>query len=100
MTYDYKPGQDHVNDPQAHDAHVRRFILTANRIARDHGYARATHIVRGDDNVVQAYQPYGYHKYSTVENVANANRPNFGWTNTYYQHARVLVSLNDTRKWS
>lgn len=68
-------------------------LKRANSIARQNGYGVATEIVLGDKDVVLERMPCGYRKYTTGEYVPNAYRSNFGWKNTYYQHAitRVMV---------
>lgn len=35
----------------------------------------------------------GYRKNTTDEYVPNAYRANFGWKNTYYQHARLAINV-------
>lgn len=65
----------------------------ANIIARQHGYGRATKIVKGDADRVVSHVAYGYRKYSTGAYVPNAYRLKFGWKNTYYQCAETTVML-------
>ena len=65
----------------------------ANLIARTIGHSRATAIIYGgSDQVVQSTRP-GYRKYTTGEYVPNSYRWNFGWKNTYYQHAVCIVAM-------
>ena len=66
----------------------------ANKIARAHGYGRATHIVVGTENTVLSHIRYGYRKYTTGQYVSNSYRNNFGWKNTYYQCAITEVSID------
>lgn len=75
------------------DAHVKLYHKMANIIARQNGYGSATEIVRGDDNKVISHTRYGYRKYTTGEYVPNSYLSNFGWKNTYYQHACTVVML-------
>ena len=65
----------------------------ANSIARKEGYGTATTIVYGDEDKVVSHTPYGYRKYTTGEYVPNSYLCNFGWKNTYYQHAKTTVML-------
>lgn len=66
----------------------------ANKIARKHGYLRATKIVFGDTNQLISHTNYGYRKKTTGEYVGNAYRNKFGWKNTYYQRAETVVELS------
>jgi len=65
----------------------------ANVIARTAGYGTATEIVFGDEDKVVSHTSYGYRKNTTGEYVPNSYRSNFGWKNTYYQHAATVVML-------
>lgn len=66
----------------------------ANSIARAAGYGSATQIVFGVGPArVLRHVSCGYRKSSTGEYVSNAYRSNFGWKNTYYQHAKTTVLL-------
>ena len=65
----------------------------ANSIARKNGYGRATSIIVGSRNAVLHHTPYGYRKRTTGEYVPNSYRDNFGWRNTYYQHAETIVEI-------
>lgn len=65
----------------------------ANALARKHGYGFATQIILGEKNEVVQHTSFGYRKYTTGEYVANAYLANFGWKNTYYQHAETVVSV-------
>lgn len=67
----------------------------ANIIARKNGFNRATEIVKGDENKVVKYVQFGYRKYTTGEYVPNSYRSNFGWKNTYYQPAIVVVMISE-----
>lgn len=73
-------------DPQA----LQR---VANRIARAAGHSVATEIVLGERNEVLRHVRYGYRKITTGEYVPGAYRSNFGWKNTFYQHASTRVSV-------
>jgi hypothetical protein len=75
------------------DAHVKTFKKIANSIARSYGYGSATKIVRGKENKVVDHVRYGYRKNTTDEYVPNAYLSNFGWKNTYYQHAETTVMV-------
>ena len=66
----------------------------ANIIARKHRWGRATEVIYGSDNRIVDTQSYGYRKWTTGEYVPNAYRNNFGWKNTYYQHAVCVVEIN------
>lgn len=66
----------------------------ANKIARSKGYGRATKIVFGGENKVISHTPYGYRKYTTGAYVPISYLSNFGWKNTYYQHAITEVMVN------
>ena len=65
----------------------------ANQVARRHGYLRADRILWGDRTTVIEHVRYGYRKYTTGEYVSTKYRSNFGWKNTYYQHACTTVML-------
>lgn len=65
----------------------------ANSIARKAGYGMATHIIFGSEDRVVSHTNYGYRKNSTHEYVSNKYRANFGWKNTYYQHAITVVEI-------
>lgn len=39
------------------------------------------------------YTHHGYRKYTTDEYVPNAYRRNFGWKNTYYQPAKLVITI-------
>jgi hypothetical protein len=69
-------------------------IKTPNQIARTARMNHATTITVGDDSRVLSTTPYGYRKYTTGEYVSNKYRANFGWKNTYYQHAECSVLVN------
>lgn len=79
----------HNND----DAHIRAYRTEANSIARSNGYGTATKIVRGPESKLMDHVDYGYRKYTTGQYVARAYLNNFGWKNTYYQHAETVVML-------
>ena len=67
----------------------------ANSFARSKGYGSATKIVFEDIDQPEiiSHTPYGYRKYTTGEYVPKAYVNNFGWKNTYYQHAETVVAL-------
>lgn len=75
------------------DSHVKMFHRYANSIARKSGYGSATEIIRGEKDCVVSHTDYGYRKITTDEYVPNSYRSNFGWKNTYYQHAETVVSV-------
>ena len=73
--------------------------ILANRIARREGYGLATEIridrrLKPGTGRVISHTRYGYRKYTTGEYVPNKYLANFGWKNTYYQHAETVVVLN------
>ena len=68
-------------------------LKRANSIARKNGRGSATTIVIGDEDKVVDHTPSGYRKYTTGEYVSNKYRDNFGWKNTYYQHAETTVMV-------
>ena len=72
---------------------TRELQKEANRVARQHGRGTATSIVFGSETKVLSHIHYGYRKYTTGEYVSNAYRNNYGWKNTYYQHAETVVML-------
>jgi len=72
----------------------RRPIKTANQIARDFGTNRATEIVIGNESKVISYTSFGYRKKTTGQYVPTTYLSNFGWKNTYYQHAICKVMVN------
>ncbi len=65
----------------------------ANTIARQAGYGKATTVVLGNQDRVVSHVRFGYRKSTTGEYVPNAYRSNFGWKNTYYQHAETTVEI-------
>jgi hypothetical protein len=71
----------------------KRIEQFANSIARKEGYSRATEIIAGEENKVVSGTPFGYRKNTTGEYVCNSYLNNFGWKNTYYQHAETIVSI-------
>ena len=73
-----------------------------NSIARRAGYGLATEIkidrrLKPGTGYVAEHVAYGYRKNTTGEYVPNKYRANFGWKNTYYQHAETIVVLNPTK---
>jgi hypothetical protein len=70
----------------------------ANAIARKEGRGRATDIVVFNDDTqveeVISCVDYGYRKHTTDEYVSKAYLRNFGWKNTYYQHAETTVRVH------
>lgn len=71
-------------------------LKRANSIARKNGRGSATTIVIGDEDKVIDHTRSGYRKYTTGEYVSNKYRSNFGWKNTYYQHAMTTVMVKGT----
>jgi hypothetical protein len=73
----------------------RYYQKIANSVARKNGYGTATTILFGNINApfILERTPSGYRKYTTGEYVSSAYRANFGWKNTYYQHAKTTVVL-------
>ena len=61
--------------------------------SKPHGAGRATEIRLGEHDRVLAHTRRGYRKSSTGEYVAKAYLANFGWKNTYYQHAKTVVEV-------
>jgi hypothetical protein len=72
----------------------KKAIKTANQIARTAHMNRATEIIVGDDSKVLSTTRPGYRKFTTGEYVPNKYRANFGWKNTFYQHAICKVMVN------
>ena len=73
--------------------------LIANRIARKGGANAATEIrinksFKSGNGRVKEYLRYGWRKFTTGEYVPISIRNNFGWKNTYYQHAECVVECN------
>lgn len=68
----------------------------ANQIARANHSNRATEIIFKPDSPgrVIAQARSGYRKNTTDEYVPRAYVINFGWKNTYYQHAVCVVELS------
>ena len=71
----------------------RLYQRRANQIARRFGYLKATSIVLGDEDKIVDRTPPGYRKKTTGEYVSNKYLNNFGWKNTYYQHAETVVMV-------
>ena len=65
----------------------------ANAIARKARCGSASEILIGNERRVVKHIRYGFRKYTTGEYVPNKYRANFGWKNTYYQHAITTVSI-------
>lgn len=61
----------------------------ANAYAKECGWSRATAMKAAEiaEPVTGDCRQYGYRKFSTGEYVPNSYITNFGWKNTYYQHA-------------
>jgi len=72
----------------------RKPIKTANQIAREYGHHGATDVIVGDDSKLMRSTSFGYRKHTTGEYVPKAYLANFGWKNTYYQHAECVVMVN------
>lgn len=69
----------------------------ANAIARKEGHGKATKVVLGDKNYVVEAVAFGYRKNSDGAYVSSAYRRNFGWKNTFYQHAVCAVEVDVSR---
>lgn len=65
----------------------------ATAVARGFGCGRADEIVIGDANTVRSHTRCGWRKNTTGEYVPNAYLRNFGWKNTFYQHAHTIVTV-------
>lgn len=65
----------------------------ANAIARKEGFRRATKIILGNEDRVISHVTCGYRKRSNGEYVKSGYLNNFGWRNTYYQHAETTVMI-------
>ena len=70
-----------------------------NIIARKNGCGKDTIIIvdkrfKKGNGKVDEHIPFGFRKITTDEYVPNNYRKNFGWKNTYYQHAITTVRLN------
>lgn len=72
---------------------ANHYQLLANRTARKHGYGTATFVVIGSQDRILATTSYGYRKQTTGEYVPKKYLQNFGWKNTYYQHAECDVEV-------
>jgi len=74
---------------------VAKLQKLANSIARQKGYGSATEVLFG--NCFQAEvidrTDYGYRKKTTGQYVPKKYLMNFGWKNTYYQHAETVILL-------
>lgn len=67
----------------------------ANSIARQFGYGRATKVLFGnvkEPKIIDRVAP-GYRKNTTGQYVPKKYLMNFGWKNTYYCHAVLVVML-------
>ena len=71
----------------------QKIVKRANQIARQHGYLRATNITRGTQDRFIKTTAFGYRKCSDGQYVPKAYLNNFGWKNTYYQHAECFVEV-------
>lgn len=72
----------------------------ANSIARGYGRGKATEftVVLGGDRVkVKENRRPGYRKNTTGEYVPHAYLSNFGWKNTFYQHAVFEIEIPFSR---
>jgi hypothetical protein len=69
----------------------------ANQIARKAGHGSAYEIKFGRSDRVLSHVRYGMRKKTTGQYVPTAYLRNFGWKNTYYQHAITIVQV-DPRK--
>ena len=67
----------------------------ANSVARKNGHGSATEILFEDVEkpYIKSHTSRGYRKYTTGEYVPKKYLSNFGWKNTYYQHAQTTVVL-------
>jgi hypothetical protein len=68
----------------------------ANSFARKNGCGRATEVIIDPKITIPEIREtvsYGWRKYTTGEYVPNKYRSNFGWKNTYYQHAVCVVAM-------
>lgn len=81
-------------------SHYQNLQQACNAYVRSIGrYNRATHITVATDpdsppfRFFKAVRP-GYRKFTTGEYVPNSYRSNFGWRNTYYQHAETHVEIS------
>jgi len=72
-----------------------KIITMANSVARKFGHNTATTILFGNvkEPKVIDKTPCGYRKCSNHQYVPKAYLRNFGWKNTYYQHALTTVLL-------
>lgn len=72
----------------------------ANSFARKHGWGRATEVIIDSEITVPEIREtlsYGYRKYTTGEYVPKKYLSNFGWKNTYYQHAVCVIAMPGNR---
>lgn len=73
--------------------HYKTLKQYLNAFARENKYGFYTHIIPGEKLQIIKRLPAGYRKYTTGEYVPNAYRANFGWKNTYYQHAITKIEV-------
>jgi len=74
---------------------IEKLQKLANSIARKSGYGLATEVIFGnckEPKIIERVQ-YGYRKITTGEYVPKKYLANFGWKNTYYQHAITKILL-------
>lgn len=72
-------------------------VRKANSIARRAGFGFATHIEIGNEDKVVDHICYGYRKKTTGQYVPKKYLNNFGWKNTFYQHAETKVTIKEEK---
>ena len=85
-----------INSVKFKESAVINIDKLANSVARKEGCGTATEIKFSPDAIcgkVVKHIHYGYRKYTTGEYVPKKYLANFGWKNTYYQHAETVVAL-------
>lgn len=73
--------------------HYKTLKQYCNAVARECGYGFCTHIIPGEKLQIIERVRTGYRKYTTGQYVPNKYLANFGWKNTYYQHAITKIEV-------
>lgn len=85
--------KDVIEFAEKHDLNVDYVLKTVRGAIEDHNtsWNVLTLCMGAADSI--AYMPCGYRKHTTDQYVPNAYRSNFGWKNTYYQAASLVVTF-------
>lgn len=80
-----------MKDPKSYKS-LQQF---ANAIARYNGAGKSDAIIVTGlgRNTLYSHTRYGWRKNTTGQYVPNSYRSNFGWKNTFYQHAFTVVQV-------